>query len=124
MDMISRVGRLLQDFDANIKSSYNCLALVFGIFADPKQDTLSILLDWSPLRHMDSTTHALPEDSSMQDMLNYAKTIVQDRFSTAFALFHDTAMASMKTDIPMPCLNQLWRGMLHKSRHFKLAHQI
>jgi hypothetical protein len=124
MDMISRVGRLLQDFDANIKSSYNCLALVFGIFADPKQDTLSILLDWSPLRHMDSTTHALPEGSSMQDMLNYAKTIVQDRFSAAFALFHDTAMARMKTEFPMPCLNQLWRGMSYKSRHFKLAHQI
>ncbi|OGE51205.1 hypothetical protein PENARI_c014G04055 [Penicillium arizonense] len=123
MDMISRVGRLLQDFDANIKSSYNCLALVFGIFADPKQDTLSILLDWSPLRHMDSTTHALPEDSSMQDMLNYAKTIVQDRFSAAFALFHDTAMARMKTDLPMPCLNQLWRGHCPKADDCTYDHQ-
>lgn len=108
MDMISRVCRLLQDFEVNVQSSLDCLALVFGLFPDPKQGTIPIVLTWSPFRQLDLTANT-PE-GTMQDLLNHAISIVRDRFSVAFTRFHETAMVCMKKDFPVPCHNFLWRG--------------
>ncbi|KAJ5757424.1 uncharacterized protein N7511_006118 [Penicillium nucicola] len=83
MDMLSRVCKLMQEFEEQINAYPSCLALVFGIFADPKQDT---------------------------DMLKYARRVTQDKFCAALSFFHETASVHMKIDHPVPCNNQVFKG--------------
>lgn len=109
MDIVIRVGKLLQDFYARGQYSLNSLAMACGIFTNPKQESQTILLHWSPLR----TYTATPLDgSSFENLLDIAKDFIQDKFAAALTQFHENAYSLMKKDFPPTCFQQLYKGKL------------
>ncbi|KGO54138.1 DNA helicase, UvrD-like, C-terminal [Penicillium expansum] len=111
MDIVIRVGKLLQDFYAQNQYSLTCLAMSCGIFTNPKQENQTILLHWSPLR----TYTATPLDgSSSENLLDIAKDFIQDKFAAALTQFHENAYSLMKRDFPPTCFQQLYEGFCSK----------
>ncbi|KUM63621.1 hypothetical protein ACN42_g3458 [Penicillium freii] len=111
MDIVIRVGKLLQDFYSRSQYSLSSLAMVCGIFTNPKQENQTILLHWSPLR----TYTATPLDgSSFENLLDIAKDFIQDKFSAAVTQFHENAYSLMKKDFPPTCFQQLYKGFCSK----------
>jgi hypothetical protein len=108
MEIIIRVGKLLQDFYAQNQYSLTCLATVCGIFTNPKQETRTILLHWSPLR---SFTTPL-DGSSFEALLDIAKGFLQEKFAAALTQFHENAGNLVKKDFPPTCFQQLYKGKL------------
>ncbi|KAJ6177949.1 hypothetical protein N7519_008410 [Penicillium mononematosum] len=111
MDIVIRVGNLLQGFYAQNQHSLTCLATVCGIFTNPKQETQTILLHWSPLRSF--TTTSL-DGSSSEDLLEIAKDFVQEKFAAALTQFHENAGHLVKKDFPPTCFQQLYKGYCSK----------
>jgi hypothetical protein len=110
MDIVIRVGKLLQDVHARKQYSLTCLATACGIFTNPKQETQTILLHWSPLKSFTTT----PLDgSSCEDLLDTANGFLQEKFATALTQFHENAGNLVKKDFPPTCFQQLYKGKLH-----------
>ncbi|OQD61522.1 hypothetical protein PENPOL_c016G10680 [Penicillium polonicum] len=111
MDIVIRVGKLLQDFYSRSQYSLSSLAMVCGIFTNPKQENQTILLHWSPLR----TYTATPLDgSSFENLLDIAKDFIQDKFAAALTQFHENTYSLMKKDFPPTCFQQLYKGFCSK----------
>lgn len=109
MDIVIRVGKLLQDFYSQSQYSLSSLAMVCGIFTNPKQENQTILLHWSPLR----TYTATPLDgSSLEHLLDIGKDFIQEKFAAALTQFHENAYSLMKKDFPPTCFQQLYKGKL------------
>ncbi|KAJ5504872.1 hypothetical protein N7463_007746 [Penicillium fimorum] len=111
MDIVIRVGKLLQDFYAQNRYSLTCLAMTCGIFTNPKQETQTILLHWSPLRTITPTS---PDESSFDNLLEIAKDFIQEKFAAAITQFHEIAYSLVKTDFPATCFQQLYKGYCSK----------
>ncbi|KAJ5437376.1 Tetratricopeptide-like helical [Penicillium cf. griseofulvum] len=88
MDIVIRVGKLLQDSYARNNYSLNCLAMTCGIFTNPKQENQTILLPWSPLR---ANTATALDESSFENLLDIAKDFIQEKFVAALTQFHENA---------------------------------
>ncbi|CAP86579.1 Pc20g12500 [Penicillium rubens Wisconsin 54-1255] len=111
MDIVIRVGKLLQDVHARKQYSLTCLATACGIFTNPKQETQTILLHWSPLKSFTTT----PLDgSSCEDLLDTANGFLQEKFATALTQFHENAGNLVKKDFPPTCFQQLYKGYCSK----------
>ncbi|EKV12225.1 TPR and ankyrin repeat-containing protein 1 [Penicillium digitatum PHI26] len=111
MDIVIRVGELLQEFYARNQYSLTCLAMSCGIFTNPKQENQTILLHWSPLR----TYTATPIDgSSSENLLDIAKDFIQDKFAAVLTQFHENASSLVKKDFPPTCFHQLYKGFCSK----------
>lgn len=109
MDIVIRVGKLLQDFYARSQYSLSSLAMACGIFTNPKQENQTILLHWSPLRTYTATSL---DGSSFENLLQIAKGFIQEKFATALTQFHENAYSLMKQDFPPTCFQQLYKGKL------------
>ncbi|KAJ5778909.1 hypothetical protein N7457_006629 [Penicillium paradoxum] len=113
MDIMIRAGRLFHEFDSGNQYSLNALAMTCGIFTNPKQESQTLLLHWSPLR---SYTVTSLEGSSFESLLGIAKDFMQDKFAAALAQFHESAFSLMKDEYPMTCFYQLNRGYCAKHK--------
>ncbi|OQE34898.1 hypothetical protein PENCOP_c015G08976 [Penicillium coprophilum] len=113
MDIIIRVGKLLQDVHARNLYSFTCLAMTFGIFTNPKQENQTILLHWSPLRTITATA---ADEFSFENLLDMAKDFIQEKFAAALTQFHENACSLMKTDFPSTCFQQLYKGHCSRSK--------
>lgn len=110
MEIVIRVGKLLQDLHAQNQYSIKCLAMACGIFTNPKQESHTILLHWSPLR----TYTATPLDgSSFQNLIDIAKNFIQEKFTAALAQFHENALSLTKRDFLPTCVHHLYKGKLY-----------
>ncbi|KAI3103031.1 hypothetical protein CBS147333_7635 [Penicillium roqueforti] len=111
MEIVIRVGKLLQDLHAQNQYSIKCLAMACGIFTNPKQESHTILLHWSPLR----TYTATPLDgSSFQNLIDIAKNFIQEKFTAALAQFHENALSLTKRDFLPTCVHHLYKGFCPK----------
>ncbi|KAJ5375537.1 DNA helicase UvrD-like C-terminal, partial [Penicillium concentricum] len=111
MDIVIRVGKLLQDFYSRNRYSLTCLAMTCGIFTNPKQENQTILLHWSPLR---THTATAPDESFFENLLDIAKDFIQEKFAAALTQFHENAYSLMKTEFPATCFQQLYKGFCSK----------
>ncbi|KAJ5822742.1 Tetratricopeptide-like helical [Penicillium robsamsonii] len=111
MDIVIRVGKLLQDFYARNRYSLTCLAMICGIFTNPKQENQTILLHWSPLR---TNTATALDESSFENLLDLAKDFIQEKFAAAITEFHENAYSLMKKEFPATCFQQLYKGFCSK----------
>ncbi|CAG8896595.1 unnamed protein product [Penicillium egyptiacum] len=111
MDIVIRVGKLLQDLYAQNQYSLTCLAMVCGIFTNPKQETQTILLHWSPLRSYATTSL---DGSSFENLLDIAKDFIQEKFAAALTQFHENTGCLVKKDFPPTCFQQLYKGFCSK----------
>ena len=109
MDIMIRVGSLFQEFDARKQHSLYSLAMVCGIFTNPKQESQTILLHWSPLRTYTSTSL---DGSSFENLLVIAKDFFEEKFTAAVTQFQENALSLMKMHYPITCFYQLNRGNL------------
>jgi hypothetical protein len=108
-DIITKVGSLVQDFNVEQHYSLYSLALVCGIFTNPKQESQAMLLHWSPL--IDYAERSL-DGSSFEELLSVAKDFIKEKFTVAVTRFHDDAYNLMKAEYPVTCYHLLQRGKL------------
>ncbi|KAJ5783861.1 uncharacterized protein N7518_009538 [Penicillium psychrosexuale] len=111
MDIVIRVGKLLQDLHAQNQYSLKCLAMACGIFTNPKQESHTILLHWSPLR---TYTPTPLDGSSFQNLIDIAKNFIQEKFTAALAQFHENALSLTKRDFLPTCVHHLYKGFCPK----------
>ncbi|OQE05043.1 hypothetical protein PENVUL_c027G05971 [Penicillium vulpinum] len=95
MDIVIRVGKLLQDFYARNHYALTCLAMTCGIFTNPKQENQTILLHWSPLK---TYTETPLDESSFESLLDIAKDFIQERFAIALTQFHERFCSKLKSN--------------------------
>ncbi|KAJ5545485.1 hypothetical protein N7535_006129 [Penicillium sp. DV-2018c] len=113
VDFISRVGKLLQDFSVEHDHSLNSLALVCGIFINPKQERQAMLLRWSPLI---SYAEKSLDGSSFEDLLSVANDFMKKKLTFAVAQLHHNAKELMKKEYPATCYSLLQRGHCQKAQ--------
>ncbi|KAJ5519217.1 DNA helicase UvrD-like C-terminal [Penicillium expansum] len=92
MDIVIRVGKLLQDFYAQ----------------NQEPDNLASLVSVENLH-----SNAL-DGSSSENLLDIAKDFIQDKFAAALTQFHENAYSLMKRDFPPTCFQQLYKGFCSK----------
>lgn len=109
MDIMIRVGSLFQEFDASNQHSLCSLAMVCGIFTNPKQESQTILLHWSPLKTYTSTSL---DGSSFENLLVIARNFFEEKFTAAVTQFQEHAYSLMRMHYPITCFYQLNRGNL------------